>query len=261
MKKRCILFLLVVIIVQTTACTNHTEKIINNTSEKSDTLDNKNANENSKTNIKVLNNKTVGTGESYNIDGMEVMEVTSDCADRLYTPSLDNMIKYSTEVIRGITRNVSFDAIEGMAWTKIDIEITESLYGDLKEGDLISIYLLGGYIPLSEHIKYFNDEFRFSDLTKEQINNTMIHSIIENEEHPLLNEENVYFLMKTPEYSPLPDGAYERLCGKYSEFSISENGETLSREKEVDNSSKVKTEKNIEEFKKQDIEKQLKSKD
>ncbi len=244
MKKRYILFLLVFIFVQTTACTNHTEKTINNTSEKSNNL----------------NNKTVGTGESYNIDGMEIMEVTSDCADRLYGPSLDNLIKYSSEVVRGITRTVSFATIEGMAWTKIDLEITESLSGVLTEGDLISIYMLGGYIPLSEHIKYFNDEFRFSDLTKEQINNTMIHSIIENEELPLLNEENVYFLMKTPEYSSLPDGAYERVCGKYSEFSISENGETLSREKEVDNSSKVKTEKNVEEFKKQDIKKQLKNK-
>ena len=34
----------------------------------------------------------------------------------------------------------------------------------------------------------------------------------------------------TPVYSPLPSGAYERICGKDAQFMISSNGETLTRE-------------------------------
>ena len=48
---------------------------------------------------------------------------------------------------------MAYTSYEGIAWTKLDVLITDTLKGDLKVGDVISVFNLGGYIPLSEHIE------------------------------------------------------------------------------------------------------------
>jgi len=175
------------------------------------------------------NDKTSGVGISYDVEGKSVIKQSIDGIDMAIDSSLDTLAKYSTEVIRGITRRVSFVGINGLAWTKTDVEITEALKGELQQGDIISIYLLGGYIPLAEYLTYKN-ESRFTKLSDIEIENTLLQFVVEKEALPIIDEDLVYFLDMTPAYAPLPSGAYERVCGKDAQFKVSSDGKTLTRE-------------------------------
>lgn len=90
-----------------------------------------------------------------------VIELAST-PDELYQNDLKKLISISDDVIRVTVQNVAYTSYEGVAWTKLDVLITDTLKGDLKVGDVISVFNLGGYIPLSEHIEGHNDAFRFN---------------------------------------------------------------------------------------------------
>ena len=81
-----------------------------------------------------------------------VIELAST-PDELYQNDLKKLISISDDVIRVTVQNVAYTSYEGVAWTKLDVLITDTLKGDLKVGDVISVFNLGGYIPLSEHIE------------------------------------------------------------------------------------------------------------
>lgn len=243
MKRKYVMGVILLTILQLTGCSNISSQ--NNSNEQNKVVSTTTAE------INVLSeNKTVGNETSYDIQGKDILKVTTTCLDTAIGTSLDSLAKNSTEIISGLTKNVTFVSIQGQAWTKVDIEITETLSGNLNKGDLISIYWLGGYIPLSEHIKYYKDEHRFSSLDKNQIENTMIQSIVENETFPAIGDNNLYFLVETPSNSPLPKGAYERIAGKSAELNISSDGNTLSRSKNEVNSLNENEEFKINEVKK-----------
>jgi len=176
------------------------------------------------------NDKTVGVGITYDIEGKSVIKESFDCIEWAFDSSLETLSNYSTAVIRGTTRSVSFVGINGLAWTKTDVEITELLKGALQQGDIISIYSLGGYIPLAEYMTYRKNESRFTKLSDFEIQNTLLQFVVEREPIPIIDEDLVYFIDKTPDYSPLPSGAYERTCGKEAQFKIIGDGKTVTRD-------------------------------
>ena len=230
MKKPIIsLIVIICILLEVTGCAN-SSTINPNTMPENDTdFDNIHLIEETRKSIST-NNKTVGTGISYDVEGKSVIKHPVDGLDMAIDSSLDSLAKYSTEVIRGTTRSVSFMGINGQAWTKVDVQITDSLKGALQQGDIISIYLLGGYISLTEYMNYYKNESRFAKLSDVEIENTLLQFVVEKEALPIVDEDLVYFLEMTPVYSPLPSGAYERICGKDAQFKVSSNGKTLTRD-------------------------------
>lgn len=130
-------------------------------------------------------------------------------------------------------KKLEYIGINGLAWTKQEIQIAEVIEGELAVNDQISVYFLGGYIPLEEHNKYFKDDEKiFNHLSKKEIKNTIIKSIVDEEKDPIIDgKERVYFLVETRN-SNLTRGAYERVCGKYSVFDISKDKQKLIRNEE-----------------------------
>lgn len=113
-----------------------------------------NTNNSSNANVGVLRDLSVNLEKNYSVPDSDsnVIELAST-PDELYQNDLKKLISISDDVIRVTVQNVAYTSYEGVAWTKLDVLITDTLKGDLKVGDVISVFNLGGYIPLSEHIE------------------------------------------------------------------------------------------------------------
>lgn len=172
--------------------------------------------------------KNAESTNNNDFSGYNIIACEASSADRTISDSLEDISGNSTLVINALIKEVSYEMIQGNAWTKTIVHINEVISGDAKAGEDVMIYSLGGYIPLSEHIKYYNDGFRF-DLIETEINNTMLHYVIDGEDDPQAGETHIYCLQKTINGSPLPTEAYERVCGAASQFDITDNGKAVTR--------------------------------
>lgn len=168
------------------------------------------------------------SNESDNYDNKNIIICEAGSQDRIISESLDDISANSTQVINATIESVSYEVIQGNPWTKVQVKVNSVIRGDIKSGDEIVIYSLGGYISLSQHIEYYNDKFRFN-MDDSEIDNTMVHYVIEGESDPKVGESHIYCLQETMESSPLPEQAYERVCGIASQFDIIDDGEMLTR--------------------------------
>ena len=170
MKKAFLLFLVLIITCVTiTGCKDSS----NNTSSSSGANNSSNtitSSSSKNANVGMIRDLSVDLERKYSIPNSDsnVLEVVSK-ADEVYQNDLNELISVSDDVIRGKVQNVTYTSYEGVAWTKSDVLITDTFKGNLKKGDVISVFTLGGYIPLSEHIKGHNDAFRFKDLSAKKI--------------------------------------------------------------------------------------------
>ena len=171
-----------------------------------------NTNNSSNANVGMIRDLSVNLERNYSVPGSDsnVLEVVST-ADEFYQNDLKELISVSDDVIRVTVQNVTFTSYEGVAWTKSDVLITDTFKGDLKIGDVISVFTLGGYIPLSDHIKGHDDAFRFKDLSAEEIKTTFLKETIDGEKTLQKSDDLILCLVQTPKNSPLPNGAYERV--------------------------------------------------
>ncbi len=162
--------------------------------------------------IKMTRDLSVKTEKVYSAPGSGANIIgNASQVDVAYPEDLKTQTSVSEYVIRGTVQNVTFTSFQGIAWTKSEVLITDSFKGDLKVGDLITVFNLGGYIPLSDHIAAFDDAFRFSDLSAEQIKNTYLNEITDGEKVIQKSDDLILCLVEPVEGSPLPEGSYERL--------------------------------------------------
>lgn len=168
----------------------------------------------------VTRDLTLSVDESFSApdSGKKVMDVRSSM-DGFLSPELDSLIQASDAIVRGTVKNVVFTQFDGIAWTKADLLITESLKGEFQKGDLVSVFILGGYISLADHIQAYDNAFRYEGLTPEEIQNTVLKETVNGESFAQVGDDYIYCLVKTLEDSPLPDGAYERVSS-YGQFAI-----------------------------------------
>ena len=171
-----------------------------------------NTNNTSNANVGMIRDLSVNLERSFSVpcSDSKVLEVVSE-TDEFYQDDLKKLISVSDDVIRVTVQNVTFTSYEGVAWTKSDVLITDTFKGDLKTGDVISVFNLGGYIPLSDHIEGHDDAFRFNDLSAEEIETTFLKETIDGEKTIEKSDDLILCVVRTPEDSPLPNGAYERV--------------------------------------------------
>ncbi len=169
-------------------------------------------NNSSNANVGAIRDLSVNVEKNYSVPDSDsnVIEVTSTPSE-LYQNDLKKLISVSDDVIRVTVQNVTYTSYEGVAWTKLDVLITDTLKGDLKVGDVISVFNLGGYIPLSEHIEGHDDAFRFKDLSAEEIKTTFLKETIDGEKTIQKSDDLILCVVQTPKNSSLPNGAYERV--------------------------------------------------
>lgn len=156
-----------------------------------------------------------------NFNGMTIMEVHSTL-DMAYQATMEKISDYADNVVIGTVTNVSYTQVEGHAWTVTEIDINTKIKGSLDKAH-IQIYSIGGYIPLKNKIDFYDDAFRFENMTEQEINNTVVHEIINGETTPpQIGNQYLFYLVPTSKHSPLPDGVFERCGGKDGQFDVNE---------------------------------------
>lgn len=150
------------------------------------------------------------SNHEYKKEERNIITVTS-ITEKVFKEEFTTLMKKSDAVVKGKVISVNFETFAGNAWTKITLQIDDVFKGEVKKNQDIDIYYLGGYISLNDHINFYKDSERFSNLVENEKANTVLKEIVDGEEFVTKDEELILCIVKTTEDSPLPKGSYERL--------------------------------------------------
>ena len=150
------------------------------------------------------------SNHEYKKEEKNIITVTS-ITEKVFKEEFTTLMKKSDAVVKGKVVSVNFETFAGNAWTKITLLIDDVFKGEVKKNQDIDIYYLGGYISLNDHINFYKDSERFSNLGENEKANTILKEIVDGEEFIAKDEELILCIVKTSEASPLPKGSYERL--------------------------------------------------
>lgn len=150
------------------------------------------------------------SNHEYKKEEKNIITVTS-ITEKVFKEEFTTLMKKSDAVVKGKVVSVNFETFAGNAWTKITLQIDDVFKGEVKKNQDIDIYYLGGYISLNDHINFYKDSERFSNLNENEKANTILKEIVDGEEFVTKDEELILCIVKTTEESPLPKGSYERL--------------------------------------------------
>ena len=139
-----------------------------------------------------------------------IITVTS-ITEKVFKEEFATLMKKSDAVVKGKVVSVNFETFAGNAWTKITLHIDDVFKGEVKKNQDIDIYYLGGYVSLNDHINFYKDSERFSNLSAKEKANTVLKEIVDGEEFITKDEELILCIVKTSEESPLPKESYTRL--------------------------------------------------
>lgn len=150
------------------------------------------------------------SNHEYKKEERNIITITS-ITEKVFKEEFTTLMKKSDAVVKGKVISVNFETFAGNAWTKITLQIDDVFKGEVKKNQDIDIYYLGGYISLNDHINFYKDSERFSNLGENEKANTILKEIVDGEEFIAKDEELILCIVKTSEASPLPKGSYERL--------------------------------------------------
>lgn len=162
------------------------------------------------------------------IEGKNVLTVES-VTDMAIDTNIETLSNYASEIITGTVVRIAYTTIQGNAWTMVDVKTDNVLKGAVNSEQVITIYFLGGYIPLTDKIEYYQDSFRYENMTKQEIENTVVHEVVDGEVlPPTVGKQYLFYLAPTPKGSPLPQNVFERIGGRDGQLD-SEKLNTFSR--------------------------------
>ena len=90
--------------------------------------------------------------------------------------TLSDLIAKSDTIVLGTTNAVTYTSIQGQPWIQVDVKL-EMVFDSAKElhyGDCISIYIKGGYMPMTEYLSYIGETPEQWNMTAEQAAETSL---------------------------------------------------------------------------------------
>lgn len=133
----------------------------------------------------------------------------SDLIDNNFTPpshdgtqteienSLGDWVKHSDLIVVATVDEVIYTGIDGKPYTQENITVSRVIYGDIPQNSVISVYGIGGYIPVADYT-----EFELPDIEPD----SMLFVPYNNKTTPEVGETCLYFLRKSN--GKFPDGSY-----------------------------------------------------
>ena len=120
---------------------------------------------------------------------------------------------------------------DGLIWSRVYVNILESLKGNIPEGDTIVIIKLGGYDTVKGYIESFSDTevlYRhvseaYADLTEEEKENSFVETT-DGTPVASVGDRSVYYLLEDTPFSTEDDKVYEVLGAFWGEFRQVNNG-------------------------------------
>lgn len=140
--------------------------------------------------------------------------------------SIDALLEETDAVVYGEAKSYRYSVEGGSVSTIEKIEVLDCLYGDIQQGDEISVFKMGGYARLEDYFNSYEEEFRdqvrnsipFADLSDEEIKNKYILFQPTGDVNTDIGSKSVFFLKE----SDKEEGIYNRVGsyeGEYVELS------------------------------------------
>ena len=137
---------------------------------------------------------------------LELEHASSDIPDN--SPYLWTNTAYKSDwIVSGVILSVFYTSIDGMPWTQLDILIEDDRTHQFFFGDMISLYLPGGYMPLSDYIEQNSQQDAYSHMTASEIAETTLFDSNNRIVFPTEGERYLFFLKNGSD--TIPDGAFE----------------------------------------------------
>ena len=168
---------------------------------------------------------TVTPSVIYELDGSEqIIQAGGSFTDYLISTDLDSLVEHSALVIKGKIENITYTSFSRSAWMQLDVRLDAVGSDQYQPGDLISVYALGGYVPMTT--QFSEDNLRdcfYGDSNLSLHTNDYYLDEPENVALPKVGEEYVCFLDTPSDF--LPEGTFEPLLGYPNAFfQETENG-------------------------------------
>ena len=112
----------------------------------------------------------------HDIGSKSIISVTTHLDFSTPFPDLESLVSHSDDVIEFRVDEIKYAFLEGSGYTICDVTVTKAFTGELMTGDRISLLQYGGIFTIDEEIGYWDDDEKFSHLTEEEKQNTLIVS-------------------------------------------------------------------------------------
>ncbi|AEE95721.1 hypothetical protein [Mahella australiensis] len=141
---------------------------------------------------------------------------------RIYN-DIDELIKYSDAIFDGSIQEVSYFDKGNYTYSKLKISITNSYYGDLKIGDIVTVVEPGGVTTLANYKKIVGDK-KFNNIAEQDADEQYVKISYNGTELSKDNDNVLIFTCKDKNnYWDLPNDYYFIVGYKDGKFDIDTN--------------------------------------
>lgn len=137
---------------------------------------------------------------------------SSMIVDLAYMPSLEEGLQRADTIVRASAieyHNIPPESYDGFPWTSVTLTVSECLRGDVETGETVQMYAMEGWSMGADGVAVYST-LRFGGL-------------------PVQGKEYILCMARTQDEA-VPDGSFERLCGRHAMLQILDDGETLAYE-------------------------------
>ena len=149
-------------------------------------------------------------------------------ADMAGPVDLPSLIGVSEAVVRGRIADISYETIDGHAWSRLTVKVEYAYKPAGSLPDTLCVYHMGGYLTAEEYLSLLGYEDRLAGMT-EAMRSRLVRETVNGEPLPEIGDVKVYCLVQTPAASPLPEGVYEVLAFPYGQLSAVGDGTEFER--------------------------------
>lgn len=141
--------------------------------------------------------------------------------DLAYRPVLEEVIPHASAIVQATVDNIEYISIGANAWTAIDATVQDVLSGGLPGRSNITIYAYGGYISMKDIAAAEHNRESYTDMTDEELENTIIRQVADMQESPLIGQQYIFFLGAPTD--DMPADAYEQLGWKFCQVLVGDD--------------------------------------
>ncbi|HIZ19448.1 MAG TPA: hypothetical protein H9674_01140 [Firmicutes bacterium] len=149
-------------------------------------------------------------------------------ADMAGPVDLLSLIGVSEAVVRGRIADISYETIDGHAWSRLTVKVEYAYKSAGSLPDTLCVYHMGGYLTAEEYLSLLGYEDRLAGMT-EAMRSRLVRETVNGEPLPEIGDVKVYCLVQTPAASPLPEEGYEVLAFPYGQLSAVGDGTEFER--------------------------------
>lgn len=161
----------------------------------------------------------------YDLESMKVGQSSDSHPEFAHDPSIETQTSLSEVIVRGEIVNIYYTSHDSSPFTQMDVRITEPIAGSYTQGDIISVYTYGGYISYADRFSQSEIDDFFSNMTDEQLENTLLLHTMEGVPLPEVGEEYVFFAAESAVFA----GSYEVVLS-YSNSMFKPEGDSFVNE-------------------------------